>query len=165
MRHLLSSLARRWPDLQREIKTHGRGLARLSIARAAALVAAFGIGPHVPTEMLVAAGDNAEQLHSDATLAKLCGTCPIPTGSGKTSGRHRLDRGGNRQANTAPHRVVVVRMRWHTPTIAYVQRRTAEGLSKREIMRCLKCYVAREVYHLLPRQGALGPTALPRTTP
>jgi transposase len=74
---------------------------------------------------------------------------PIPASSGKTS-RHRLNRGGNRQANAALFRIVVVRMRWHPATIAYVQRRTAEGLSKREIIRCLKRYVAREVYRLLP---------------
>jgi transposase len=74
---------------------------------------------------------------------------PHPGSSGKTS-RHRLNRGGNRQANAALFRIVVVRMRWHPATIAYVHRRTAEGLSKREIIRCLKRYVAREVYRLLP---------------
>ena len=63
---------------------------------------------------------------------------------------HRLNRGGNRQANAALYRAVIVRMRWHQPTIAYVARRTAEGLSKREIIRCLKRYLAREIYHLLP---------------
>ena len=76
--------------------------------------------------------------------------CPIPAGSGKTNGRHRLNRGGNRQANAALYRPVIVRMRWHEPTIAYVERRTREGLSKREIIRCLKRYVACEIYRLLP---------------
>ena len=80
--------------------------------------------------------------------------CPIPAGSGKTNGRHRLNRGGNRQANAALYRTVIVRMRWHEPTIAYVARRTAEGLSKKEIIRCLKRFVAREVFALLPEPAA-----------
>ena len=75
---------------------------------------------------------------------------PLPAGSGKTNGRHRLNRGGNRQANAALSRAVIVRMRWHAPTIAYVERRTKEGLSKREIIRCLKRHLAREIYYLLP---------------
>lgn len=78
----------------------------------------------------------------------MCGACPIPASSGKTQ-RHRLNRGGNRQANAALFRVVIVRMRWHQPTQDYVARRTAQGLSKREIIRCLKCYVAKEIYHLI----------------
>ena len=88
----------------------------------------------------------------------LCGASPIPASSGKTV-RHRLNRGGNRQANTALYRIVVVRLRWHQPTRAYLARRTKEGLSKREIIRCLKRYIAREVF------TALSPlTAQPNTT-
>ena len=75
---------------------------------------------------------------------------PIPASSGKTSGRYRINRGGNRQANSALYRAVIVRMRWHEPTIAYVKKRTAEGLSKKDIIRCLKRYLVREVYRLLP---------------
>ena len=101
--------------------------------------------------MLVTAGDNTDRIRSEAAFAKMCGVCPIPTGSGETSGRHRLNRGGNRQANAALYRVVIVRIRWHPPTITYVQRRTVEGLSKKEIIRCLKRYVDREIYHLLPQ--------------
>ncbi len=78
----------------------------------------------------------------------MCGVCPIPASSGKTQ-RHRLNRGGNRQANAALFRVVIVRMRWHQPTQDYVARRTAQGLSKREIIRCLKRYVAREIYSII----------------
>ena len=78
----------------------------------------------------------------------MCGVCPIPASSGKTQ-RHRLNRGGNRQANSALHMVVVCRMRTDERTRAYVARRTLEGLSKREIMRCLKRYVAREIYRVL----------------
>jgi len=116
-------------------------------------VAAFGIGPDIAAELHVAAGDNSNRIRSEAALAKLCGACPIPASSGKTN-RHRLNRGGNRQANSALFRTVVVRMRWHEPTIAYVERRTAEGLSKREIIRCLKRYLAREVFKLLPPPAA-----------
>ncbi len=99
--------------------------------------------------MLVAAGDNPDRMGSEAAFAALCGTSPIEASSGKTV-RHRLNRGGNRQANAALYRAVIVRMRWHAPTIAYVERRTQEGLSKREIIRCLKRYLAREIYYLLP---------------
>jgi hypothetical protein len=74
--------------------------------------------------------------------------CPIPASSGKTN-RHRLNRGGNRQAGAALYRAVIVRMRWHEPTIAYVKRRTAEGLSNKDIIRCLKRCVAREVFRLI----------------
>jgi transposase len=158
MRHLLSALARRWLELHEEIKEHSGHLKRLTGAAAPDLVAAFGIGPDIAAEVLVTAGDNTDRVRSEAALAKLCGACPIPTGSGKTSGRYRLNRGGNRQANAALYRVVVVRMRWHPPTIAYVERRTAEGLSKREIIRCLKRYVAREVYQLLPHPSQMATT-------
>jgi transposase len=150
MRHVLRSLARRWLELHEEIKVHSRHLKALTKAAAPELVAAFGIGPDIAAEMLVTAGDNADRIRSEAALAKLCGACPIPASSGKTTGRHRLNRGGNRQANAALFRAVVVRMRWHPPTIAYAQRRTVEGLSKKDIIRCLKRYVAREIYRLLP---------------
>ena len=154
MRAVLGSLARRWVELHEEIKVHSRHLKRLTKSAAPDLVAAFGIGPDIAAEMLVTAGDNNDRIRSDAALAKLCGACPIPAGSGKTNGRHRLNRGGNRQANAALYRAIIVRMRWHPPTIAYVERRTSEGLSKREIIRCLKRYLAREVYRLLPPPGA-----------
>ena len=154
MRQVLASLARRWLELHEEIKVHSGHLKKLTKRAAPDLVAAFGIGPDIAAEMLVTAGDNNDRIRSDAALAKLCGACPIPAGSGKTNGRHRLNRGGNRQANAALYRAIIVRMRWHSPTIAYVERRTTEGLSKREIIRCLKRYLAREVYRLLPSPSA-----------
>ena len=150
MLHVLGSLARRWLQLHEEIKVHTRALEQLTARAAPRLVEAFGIGFDSAAELLVMAGDNPGRIKSEAALAKLCGVCPIPASSGKTHGRHRRNRGGNRQANAALHRVVIVRMRWHEPTRAYVARRTAEGRSKREIIRCLKRYVAREVYRLLP---------------
>jgi len=109
--------------------------------------------------MLITAGDNTDRIHSEATLAKLCGACPIPAGSGKTSGRHRFNRGDNRQANAALYRITIVRVRWHPPTIAYVQQRTEQGLSKKDIMRCLKRFVAREIYNLLPEPSCQRPPA------
>lgn len=159
MNHVLVSLARRWLELHEEIKVHSRHLKTLTKTAAPDLVAAFGIGPDVAAEMLVTAGDNTDRIRSDAALAKLCGACPIPAGSGKTNGRHRLNRGGNRQANAALYRAVIVRMRWHPATITYVERRTKEGLSKREIIRCLKRYLAREIYGLLPAPSSTSELA------
>ena len=125
----------------------------------------FGVGFDTAAEVLIAAGDNTDRIRSEAAFAKLCGVCPIPAGSGKTSGRHRLNRGGNRQANAALYRVVVVRLRWHPPTIAYVKRRKADGLSKKDIIRCLKRFVAPELYHLLPEPSLpLEPTSTPSPT-
>ena len=150
MRHVLASLARRWLDLHEEIKIHSHHLKAQTKAVAPQLVQAVGVGFDVAAEMLITAGDNQTRIRSEAAFAKMCGACPIPAGSGKTNGRDRLNRGGNRQANPALYRAVIVRMRWHQPTIDYVARRTQEGLSKREIIRCLKRFLARQIYHLLP---------------
>lgn len=149
-RHVLASFAKRWLQLHEEIRTHTNHLKSLTKAAAPRMLETFGIGFDTASELLIAAGDNADRVRSEAALAKLCGVCPIPAGSGKTSGRHRLNRGGNRQANAALYRVVINRMRWHPPTIAYVERRTKEGLSKKDIIRCLKRYVVREIYQLIP---------------
>ena len=114
------------------------------------LLAVFGVGVDTAATLLVAAGDNPERLRSEAAWAHLCGVAPIPASSGKVT-RHRLNRGGDRQANAALHRIVLVRMSHHPATRAYVDRRRAEGRTNLEIMRCLKRYVAREVYRVLPR--------------
>jgi transposase len=117
-----------------------------------------GVGPEIAGALLAAAGDNPERLRSEAAFSMLCGASPIEASSGKTV-RHRLNRGGNRQANTALYRIVVVRLRWHQPTRDYLARRTKEGLSKREIIRCLKRYVAREVFAALHAPTGLSDTA------
>jgi len=109
---------------------------------------AFGIGPDSAAEMMIVAGDNPTRIRSETAFAKLCGACPIPASSGITH-RHRLFRGGNRQANAALYRIVTVRMRWHQPTMNYVARRTAQGLTKKDIIRCLKRFVAREIFGAL----------------
>ena len=144
----LRAIARRWLALDAEIKEHDAHLETLTAARAPELLRAHGMATGTAAEMLLLVGDNPERIRSEAAFAKLCGACPIPASSGKTN-RHRLNRGGNRQANAALYRVVIVRMRRHQPTLDYVRRRTAEGKSKAEIIRYLKRYEAREIYGYL----------------
>jgi len=120
----------------------------LVTARAPGLLGLHGIGPDTAAALLIAAGDHPERLRSEAAWAHLCATAPIPASSGKVT-RYRLNRGGDRQANHALWRIAITRMSSHPPTRAYVARRTEEGLSKPEIIRCLKRYIAREVYHHL----------------
>jgi transposase len=112
------------------------------------LVLLPGIGTNHAATLLVLAGDNPERLKSEASFASLCGVSPVEASSGKVV-RHRLNRGGNRDANRALHMVCVVRMGSDLRTKRYVSRRTAEGKSKWEIMRCLKRYIAREIYRVL----------------
>ena len=144
----LRHLARRCQALQAETQSLDAQLAHLTATASPQLTEAFGIGPDTAGALLVAAGDNPERLRSEAAFSMLCGSSPIPASSGQTR-RHRLNRGGNRQANAALYRIVLVRMRYHQPTKDYVVRRTSEGKSKREIIRCVKRYVAREVYTAL----------------
>ncbi len=114
------------------------------------LLGVYGVGYDVAAKLLVAAGDNPDRLRSEAAFAHLCGVAPLPASSGKTR-RHRLNRGGNRQANNALYRIVITRMSSHTAPSDYVARRRAEGTSTGEIVRILKRYVAREVFkHLRP---------------
>jgi transposase len=147
----LRDLARRWKSLDEEIKELNRQLQGLVRATAPDLVELHGVGVEIAGQFLVTAGDNADRIHSEAAFAKLCGVAPQPASSGRTTGRHRLSRGGDRAANSALYMVTIVRIRHHQPTRAYVERRTAEGLSKREIIRCLKRYIAREIYANLPQ--------------
>jgi transposase len=145
----LRSLARRSLALQDEVAALDQELERLAHTVCPALLAIFGTGSDTAVALLLAAGDNPERLRSGAAFARLCGVAPVEASSGKII-RHRLNRGGDRHANAALHRIVMVRLRWcHQPTTDYVARRTAEGKSKREIVRCLKRYVAREVYRAL----------------
>jgi len=149
----LRSLARRYLVLSEEVDELDRDLDELVRKAAPELLALVGVGPDVAGALLVAAGDNPERLSSEASFACLCGVAPMPASSGKTN-RHRLSRAGDRIANNALWRIVLVRMGCDERTRHYVERRTKEGLSKREIMRCLKRYVAREIYPLL--QGVDG---------
>lgn len=144
----LKSLSRRVFDLADEVADLDRLIEPLVEELGSALTQLVGVGTNSAGEFIVAAGENPDRLRSEAGFAMLCGACPIPASSGKTQ-RHRLNRGGNRQANSALHIVALSRMRIDPRTKKYVERRLAEGLSKREIMRCLKRYIAREIYHVL----------------
>ena len=144
----MRALARRWLWLHEEIIAHDKELERLVTERAPDLMASHGIATLTIAEMLILVGDDPTRIRSEAALAKLCGVCPIPASSGKTH-RFRLNRGGNRQANAALYRVAIVRMRSHEPTLAYVKKRTKDGKSKSEIIRCLKRYIVREIYSQL----------------
>ena len=139
-------------ELGRRVQFPGDQIARLDeliiplvTVRAPGLLSLYGVGPGTAALLLIAAGDQPERLRSEAAWAHMCAVAPIPASSGKTR-RHRLNRGGNRKASHALWRIVITRMSARPATRAYVKRRTAEGLSKKEIIRCLKRYVAREVY-------------------
>jgi transposase len=144
----LRALARRHQQLSAEIDELDALIAPLVTGINPALCALFGVGPDTAGQLLVTAGDNPDRLRSDAAFAMLCGAAPLPASSGRTV-RHRLNRGGDRQANAALYRVVLCRLRWDPRTRAYAARRTAEGMTRKEIIRCLKRYVAREVYTAL----------------
>ena len=154
----LRSLARRYRHLSAEVEALDARLAQLAATAAPELVAVKGVGTETATALLAAAGDNPGRLRGEAAFARLCGVAPLPASSGKTT-RHRLSRGGNRDANRALYLLALGRLSWDPRTRAYAARRTAEGLSKPEILRCLKRYLARELYRLLVR----APTSPPAT--
>ena len=142
----VKSLAERCLQLDAETKALDRQIEALTAHACPALRQVYGVGPDSAATLLVALGDNPERIGSDAAFAKLCGVSPIEASSGKTV-RHRLNRGGNRDANRALHVICVVRLRRHQPTRDYLARRIGEGRTKPEIMRCIKRYIAREIYH------------------
>lgn len=144
----LRSLARTHQSLSEEIEDLEDLIGPLVEAINPTLTRLNGVGPDTAGQLLVTAGANPERIRSEAAFAMLCGVAPIPASSGQTR-RYRLNRGGDRQANAALYRVVLSRLRWDPETQAYARRRTAQGLSKKDIIRCLKRYVAREVYRVL----------------
>ncbi len=146
---VIRDLARRIQGLTVEMRTIDQVLVELIVATAPSLLELYGVGPDTAASLLVTAGDNPARLHSERSWAHLCGVTPIPASSGKTI-RYRLNRGGDRNANSALHRIVLTRMSSHDETRAYVTRRRTEGLNTAEIMRCLKRYVARQVFKHLP---------------
>jgi transposase len=147
----LRTLARRAIDLEVEIKECDELLEPLVAETAPELVAAVGIGTDTAAALLVAAGDNPHRLRHEAAFAHLCGTSPIDASSGKHE-RHRLNRSGDRQANSALWHIVITRMVYDPRTTAYIERRMEEGLTKKEAFGCLKRYIARKVYGLLPME-------------
>lgn len=169
-RIVLKRLAGRYQDLQDEITSYDTDLAQLVNAINPALVQASGIATVTAAQLLITAGDNPDRVQSEAAFAMLCGAAPIPASSGRTT-RHRLNRGGDRAANSALHRIALVRLATDPDTRAYAAKRTAEGKTKKDILRCLKRAIAREVFHLIispspaetstdlrPRRHALGLT-------
>ncbi len=148
----LRTLARRALSLEEEVKEIDRVLKTLVAETAPDLNAVDGVGTDVASALLVAAGDNPERLKTEATFAKLCGVSPLDASSGKQH-RHRLNRGGDRQANSALWHIVFTRMVNDPRTKHYIERRMKEGRTKKEAIRCLKRYVAREVFAQLPRSA------------
>jgi transposase len=148
LKHALKLLAQRIEFLETQIAELDDRLRPIIAEHFPALLGLHAVGVHSAAQLLMTAGDNPDRLNSEAAFAKLCAACPQPASSGKTI-RYRLDRGGDRRANKALYRIVIVRMRFDPRTRDYVARRLAEGKSKREIIRCLKRFVAREIFHAI----------------
>jgi len=159
VKHALRSLARRHQQLTEEIRDLDAQLSRLVQQAAPQLLAVKGLGPLTCAALLVAVGDHPERMRTESAFAHLCGVAPLPASSGKTH-RHRLNRGGDRQANYALYILAVTRMAWDPRTRAYVAKRQADGKTTKEVIRCLKRHIAREIYRLLTTPAA----APPRTT-
>jgi len=144
----LRSMCRRYVVLDQEVRSLEKELDALTLRLVPQLRQLFGVGQDVAATLVLAAGNNGDRLRSEAAFSMLCGASPIPASSGMVQ-RHRLNRGGDRQANAALHQIVVVRLRFDDTTKAYFAKRKADGKSKKEIFRCLKRYVARQVYRTL----------------
>ena len=147
----LRSLARRYLELHDEMGDLDGMINAIVDDLAPDLVAQNCIGHETAGQLLLTAGDNSERLHSEASFAALCGVNPVPASSGKTT-RHRLNRGGDRAANSALHIIAIGRLRTEPRTKAYVAKRIAEGHSKLEAIRCVKRYIAREVFSLISQR-------------
>lgn len=156
----LRSVARRIKALNDEITDLNGQLERLVTIAAPTTLKQLGVGIRHAATLLVAAGENMDRFHTEAAFAHLCAAAPIPASSGRTTGRHRLNYAGNRQANKALHMIVIVRLRYDEHTRTYMQRRLTEGRTKKEIIRCLKRYVARELYRTLRADLATLPNRL-----
>lgn len=157
----LRALARRWQLLDAEAAEHEADIAALVRQAAPALLALPGCGPITAAALLITAGDNPGRMRSEGAFAHLTGSAPIPASSGQTR-RHRLSRGGDRQANNALHMIAITRLGHDPRTRAYAARRTAEGLSKKDIIRCLKRYIAREAYKALTSTNTPPATTKPQ---
>jgi len=144
----LRSIANRIAALSTEITALDHQLRDLVTRAAPRTLAMLGVGPEHAGQLLITAGGNPDRLRSEAAFAALCAASPIPASSGKTN-RHRLNPGGDRDANRALYMIIVTRLRYCPETQAYVQRRLTEGLTKPEAIRCVKRYVARRIYHAI----------------
>jgi len=160
VQHAMRSLARRVQALDAEIADLTGRLEALVLDTAPRLLLEHGVGVDSAATLLRTVGDNPQRLHSEAGFAALCGVSPVDMSSGRTR-RHRLNRGGDRQANAALFRILMTRLRDHHPTRDYVARRTAQGMSKRRILRCLKRYLARHLFSII--QAAFTPPTVNST--
>ncbi|MEU6825461.1 IS110 family transposase [Streptomyces atriruber] len=149
-------LAQRIGQLTGQIRDLERRLAELVRRHFPQLLVLVGIGPDSAGTLLITMGDNPERLRSEASFAALCGVGPVEYSTGGQR-RCRLNRGGDRQANAALYRIVLTRLRWDPRTQAYYERRVAEGKTRREVIRCLKRYVAREIFHVVVRPVPVRP--------
>ncbi|MFD9948948.1 IS110 family transposase [Nonomuraea sp. NPDC059023] len=152
--HTLRSPAQRIIHLTDEINELNTQITEAINSHRPQLLDCYGVGPDTAAALLIVAGDNPERLASEASFAALCGVSPIEASSGKTQ-RHRLNRGGDRRANSALYTIVIARLRWCTRTRGYIMRRQAEGKTRREAIRCLKRYIAREIHKIImaPRRA------------
>lgn len=151
----LKSVARRQQNLTMEIDELETEMTALLDQAAPALHRSKGVGIITAAQLLITAGENSDRLHSEAAFAALCGASPIPASSGKTN-RHRLNRGGDRQANSALHHIALSRISFDPRTQAYVARKRQAGKNTKEILRCLKRAIAREVYKLITNPGTVA---------
>jgi transposase len=148
----LKTLAQRYQFLTEQADDLNAQIDELATVANPGLRAAYGVGPDTAAQLLITAGANPDRLRSEASFAALCGTAPVPASSGKTRGRHRLSRGGDRAANSALYRIALVRLSSHAPTRAYASRQKAAGRSSKDILRMLKRAIAREIYRYLTQQ-------------
>ena len=153
----LKTLARRILELDDEVDALDALLAPLVAETAPEMIERLGVGTDTAGALLVAAGENSNRIRNERSFARLCGAAPLDASSGKQQ-RHRLSRSGDRQANSALWRIVITRLSYDPATRHYLQRRCAEGKTKTEAIRCLKRYVARELYACLPQQTLLDGT-------
>lgn len=151
-KHALKILGQRWRNLTNEIGTIDQHLDTLvELVAPPALLDMVGVGTQIAAQLLITAGSNPQRITNEKGFAALCGVSPVDASSGQQI-RHRLNRGGDRQANAALYRIVIVRLRYHQPTRDYMAKRTAQGLTKKEVIRCLKRYLARQIWHHLSNQ-------------
>jgi transposase len=156
--YTLRLLARRILALSEEVHDLEQRLTDTITSHTPVLLTHRGIGPDTAAALLIAAGDNPDRLRSEPSFAALCGVSPQQASSGKTT-RHRLNRGGDRQANAALYRIALSRLRWDTRTRDYLTRRITEGKTRREAIRCLKRYIAREIYQIIKSPPETQPSA------
>lgn len=149
----LKSLARRYIELHDEIADLDKMIATIVETLAPELLTQTTVGYESAAQLLITLGDNPERLNSESSFAALCGVSPIPASSGKTN-RHRLNKSGDRAVNNALHIIAIGRLRIEERSKVYIKKRTADGLSKMEVLRCLKRYIAREIYYLLKNRNA-----------